>query len=112
MTSECIDTKVRDDLGDVERKYCEGCKTVKQLETGFYKAAKSWQKYCIPCHNNRRSLYFRSEKKPQGFQKLSKEIRDDILYDISIKILYKKIATKYDINYGTLCGWKRNGLIK
>mgnify|MGYP001563671381 CR=1 FL=1 len=98
-----------------QKKYCKMCEEVKPLEGGFYKAGVSYQKYCIPCHNKKRYEYahtYKYVKKPKGFQKLPEDTRKKILYDISVKINYKDISKKYNINYITLCSWKRKGLIK
>jgi hypothetical protein len=98
----------------IQMKYCSKCEQVKPLEVGFYKAGISWQKYCIPCHNKKRCEYkhtYKYQKVPKGFQKLPEDIREKILYDISVRINYKDIANKYNLNYQTLCIWKRKGLI-
>ena len=93
-------------------KLCRKCEKVKPLEGGFYKAGASYQKYCIPCHNERRYDYshtYKYEKKPKGFSKLPEDIRKKILYDISVRINYKEIAEKYGLKYNTLLSWKRKG---
>lgn len=96
-------------------KLCEECNSVKDIEKDFYKAGKSYQRLCKPCHNSKRRNYKVSHKpyvpKETGFNKLSEEIRNSILYDISVKVNYKKIAKKYDIKYSTLCYWKRNNTL-
>lgn len=96
------------------KKLCRNCNEVKNLENGFYKAGISYQKYCKPCHNNKRNDYYRSykyEKRPTGFLKIPEDIRKKILYDISVQINYKEIAEKYNINYGSLLNWKRKGML-
>jgi len=95
-------------------KLCRKCEKVKPLESGFYRAGKSYQRYCIPCHNARRYEYaqnYKYEKKPKGFSKLPEDIRKKILYDISIRLNYKEIAEKYELKYTTLLSWKRKGLL-
>ena len=97
------------------KKLCKKCDTVKPLEGGFYRAGNSYQKYCIPCHNKKRNDYtfvYKYEKKPKGFYKLDEDIRNKILYDISVRINYKEIAEKYGLNYNTLLSWKRKGYLK
>lgn len=95
-------------------KLCEKCNIVKDLENGFYRAGTSYQTYCKPCHNKKRLDYKITNKpyipKKKGFDKLEDEVKSNILYDISVKINYRKIAKKYDIKYSTLCNWKRRGL--
>lgn len=96
------------------KKLCRMCNTVKELDEEFYKAGKSYQKYCIPCHNLKRYDYphkYSYKKKPKGFLKLDEELRKKILYDISIRICYKEIAEKYNLKYTTLLSWKRKGQI-
>ena len=96
------------------KKLCRNCNEVKDLEGGFYKAGTSWQKYCIPCHNRKRCDYGRTykyEKRPTGFSKLPEDIRKKILYDISVRITYKEIAEKYNINYKTLLSWKHKEIL-
>lgn len=97
-----------------QKKLCRKCNEVKDLEGGFYRAGKSYQKYCIPCHNVKRYDYahnYKYEKRPKGFSKLPEDIRKKILYDISVRINYKEIAEKYNIKYTTLLSWKRKGLL-
>lgn len=97
-----------------QKKLCKMCNEVKDLEKDFYKAGKSYQKYCIPCHNKKRYDYphtYKYEKKLKGFGKLPEETRKNILYDISVRINYKEIAEKYGLKYLTLLSWKRKGLI-
>lgn len=98
-----------------EIKLCQKCQQVKNLEIGFYKAGNSWQKLCKICHNEKRCEYSQSynyKKRSKGFEKLPEEVRKNILYDISVRINYKNIAKKYNLNYQTLSIWKRKGLIK
>ena len=97
-----------------QMKLCRMCNTVKELEGGFYKAGKSYQRNCIPCHNVKRYDYPHKtnyKKRPKGFSKLDEDIRKKILYDISVRINYKEIAEKYNIKYTTLLSWKRKGLL-
>ena len=97
-----------------QKKLCRKCNVVKNLNNDYYKAGKGFQKYCIPCHNEKRYEYTRSykyEKKPKGFSKLPQELRDKILYDISIRINFKEIAEKYNIKYPTLLNWNKKGLL-
>lgn len=97
-----------------QKKLCRKCNKVKNLEGGFYRAGISYQKYCIPCHNAKRYDYtqtYKYEKRPKGFEKLSEDLREKILYDISIRINYKEIAEKYGLKYTTLLSWKRKGLL-
>lgn len=95
-------------------KLCEECNTVKDMEKDYYKAGLSYQRLCKPCHNQMRRKYKVSNKpyvpKPTGFDKLNEDMKKSILYDISVKVNYKKIAQKYDIKYSTLCYWKRKGM--
>lgn len=107
------------------QKICRMCDVVKDLENDFYDINKSKSKYCKPCHNKNRQKYrFQKpkskpknkdkEKKSTGFQKLPKEIQDDILYMISVKYTFKEIAEKYKehLKYKSLCLWKRQDKIK
>ena len=58
-------------------KYCSKCEKVKELNGGFYKAGKSWQKLCKICHNERRIEYAQNniyKPKPVGFKKLPDEL--------------------------------------
>lgn len=101
---------------DEELKYCEGCDKVKSLYKDFYRGGKnSFQKYCKPCHIENRKKYKKSnsyKKRPTGFKKLQDETRKNILNDIRVRINYKKIALKYNLNYLTLLRWKREGQLK
>jgi hypothetical protein len=98
-----------------EVKLCCDCNEVKLLETGYYRAGKSWQKRCKLCHNKGRYDYKMSMKNyvpsPKGFTKLTEDTQKKIIYDIYVKINYKKIAIKYNLKYPTLLSWKRKGLI-
>ena len=102
-------------------KLCTKCEKVKPLLTGYYKAGTSYQKYCKPCHNARRSEYPNpSNYKPKttGFMKLPEEIRNKVIYDIYVRVNFKDIYKKYTIeypkefvNYSTLVKWNREGQI-
>ena len=97
-------------------KLCCDCQKVKTLEGGFYKAGKSYQKRCIPCHNEKRYEYAftKHNKKPTGFMKLDEDLRKKIMYDIHVRINFKDIARKYQANgikYQTLLVWNRKGQI-
>jgi hypothetical protein len=85
------------------------------METGYYKAGKSWQKFCKLCHNKKRYEYKiapkKYDKKNTGFSKLDKDIQDKIIYDLHVKISYKEVSAKYKIPYPTLLSWKRKKLI-
>ena len=104
-------------------KLCRECNEVKELnEKNFYKAGKSkktgkysYQKYCVPCHNAKRHEYkltaSKYVKKVNGFKALPEDIQEKIKYDIYVKISYKEIAEKYNINYGTFASWRRKNEI-
>lgn len=96
-------------------KFCSKCGEVKNLEECYYKAGKSWQKYCKACHNKNRYKYNLTPsnyvKKPTGFNKLDVSVKNGIIYDVYIKIKYKEIARKYGIRYDTLLNWKKKGSI-
>ena len=96
-------------------KLCQNCNEVKSLEDEFYKAGKSWQKLCKKCHNKGRYKYKLTPskyiKKPKGFNKLDKNIRDGIIYDLHVKMNYKCIANKYNISYYTILNWKKKDMI-
>jgi len=99
---------------EMKKKLCKNCNEVKILEEGFYRAGGSWQKYCIPCHNSKRCEYGRTYKyvkRPKGFEKLPEDLRNKILFDISVRITYKEISQKYNIKYKTLLSWKKKGLL-
>lgn len=88
-------------------KLCVKCSIVKDLHNEFYRAGKSWQKYCKSCHNKRKVNYV---KKQIGFMKLPDELKKNIVYSIYIK---KNIKTIYaenkeanpNLNYQTLLRW-------
>ena len=91
-------------------KLCCKCEKVKTLEGGFYKAGKSYQKLCIPCHNEKRYEYvFNKSYKPKitGYMKLPEDIRKKVEYDIYVRINFKVIAKKYNLKYQTLLLWNR-----
>ena len=94
-----------DELKD-QVKYCGMCETVKPLEISYYKAGKSWQKYCKLCHNKKRREYTKSRtpyvSKKTGFSKLPEKLQKKIIYDIYIKINFKDIYNKYKDEYPQL----------
>lgn len=101
-------------MNNENKKLCLMCNEVKNLESGFYRAGVTYQKYCKPCHNANRKKYtikynYVKKNNPKGFAKLPEDIRKKILYDISVRINYKEIAKKYNLNYKTLLSWKRKG---
>jgi hypothetical protein len=100
-------------------KYCSKCQIVKELEGGFYKAGKSWQKLCKICHNESRIEYATNKvyiPKATGFLKLPEDLRNKIIYDIYIRINFKDIYNKYKddypkIKHQTLLKWNRENQI-
>jgi hypothetical protein len=94
-------------------KTCPDCEETKEKCTeNFYRAGKSWQRRCKPCHNaNRKQYRVKSTyvKKGTGFSKLPQETQEAIKLSISNKSTYKKIAQEHGIKYSTLCMWKRTG---
>lgn len=88
-------------------KYCKQCEQTYPLTEGFYKAGgNAYQSLCIKCHNRNRYT-----KKAIGYMKLPEDKRMNIEKDIHDKVSYKKIASKYEINYQTLIIWKNKNLI-
>ncbi len=96
-------------------KLCKGCQNVFPLESGYYKAGpKVYQKLCMKCHNQKRYDYDfnnKYEKKIIGYMKIDEEIRKKIEYDIYVRINFKEIAIKYDLNYQSLLRWKNKNQI-
>jgi hypothetical protein len=102
-------------------KLCTKCDKVKSLKNDYYRAGEYYQKYCKECHNNLRLTYVHNNntkyvKKPTGFIKLPKDLRDNIIYDRHMKMNYKNIWRKYtsqypELKYLSLTGWGRNGQI-
>ena len=99
-------------------KLCPDCNFVKPLETGFYRAGtKNYQSRCKPCHNKRRNNYAPSIsnqtyiKKKIGFEKLDEKIQKNIIYDLYVKLNFKKISQKYNLNHTTTMRWRRTGKI-
>lgn len=98
-----------------QMKYCSKCEKVKELEGGYYKAGKSWQKLCKICHNESRIEYASNKvyiPKATGFLKLPEELQKKIIYDIYIRINFKDIYHKYKedypkIKHQTLLKWNR-----
>ena len=96
-------------------KLCVKCQKVKPLEGGYYKAGKSWQKYCKICHNERRVEYGSTKiykPKPTGFKKLPEELQKKIIYDVYVRVNFKDIWRKYKNDYPqlkhqTLLRWNR-----
>jgi hypothetical protein len=86
-----------------------------------YKAGKSYQSYCKPCHNARRNLYPQSErktkqirpkkeKKPTGFKALPMDTQNEILKYVGTMPM-SKLAKMFDINPHTLRTWKKRGTL-
>jgi len=105
-------------MENINVKLCVGCAKVKTLEGGFYRAGKSWQKFCKLCHNEKRNDYVHNgnnyKKKPTGFEKIPADLQKKIQYDIKVRINFKDIAEKYKnegIKYQTLLNWNKKGLI-
>lgn len=96
-------------------KLCKNCNIVKPIEKEFYKAGKSYQKYCKICHNKKRNTYKNTSnyvKKGTGFNRLDEDLRNKIIYDIYVKTNFREIAKKYDgIKYQTLLIWNRKNQI-
>lgn len=95
-------------------KRCIDCKEIKNV-SDFYKAREKWMLRCKKCHNKTRKNYKPSKstyvKRKVGFQKLNKEIREEILKDLENKKTYKYISEKYDIKYVTFLSWVKKGWV-
>jgi hypothetical protein len=98
-----------------QMKMCKGCKEVKQLDTEYYRAGKFYQSLCKICHNIKRYEYPLSksnyQKRAIGFDKLMPTKQQEIMYDVYVKLSYRKIAAKTGIKYSTLLHWKNHGKI-
>lgn len=95
-------------------KQCKGCKFVRHLTTGFYRAGNSYQSLCKTCHNSSRGNYLRSKKlyikRPTGFAKLSPTVQKEIKLAIQSGTPYLDIAKTHGIPYITLMTWKKRGI--
>lgn len=85
-------------------KQCSDCdKTYKLSE--FYRAGKSWQARCKPCHNNNRLNYARSYvKRPlkysqPDFMEKVKELRNE-------KKKWRQISKELEIPYASIMRFK------
>ena len=90
-------------------KYCRECKCSKPF-SDYYKAGNTYQVLCKKCHNKSRrkwkikkypSKRVKGNKKPIGFFKLSQDVQDSIIQDIS----------ENNIKYATFMLWRRKGKI-
>ena len=95
-------------------KLCKECKQDLPVLCYYNATPTALATLCKPCHNNKRMQHARDNKKakkPIGFSKLDLAIRTEILKDIAEGMNYKKIATKYSLNYITLLRWKERKLL-
>lgn len=93
-----------------QMKHCKNCLIIKPIDD-FYKAGKSHQSRCKPCHIiHRRELRQAKPKKVRGngFQALTEDTRVDILTHLDTLPL-TKLATKFGLNPNTLRSWKTRG---
>ena len=104
-------------MEDTRQKFCKQCEEVKPIKA-FYKAGKSYQTRCIPCHNTHRKM--ERDKKAalepkkvirNAFQKLPQEKQDELLKYLNTMPM-TKLAKRMDMNYNTLSTWKRRGYFK
>ena len=94
------------------RKYCKQCDTIKPID-GFYRAGKSYQTRCKPCHNTYRQALRLAKPKPprlNGFQKLPQETRDEIMKYYNTMPL-TTLAKRVNVNRNTMATWKRKGYL-
>ena len=94
-------------------KYCKQCDIIKPIDE-FYKAGKSYQSRCKPCHIiHRRELRQALPKKVRlnGFLALPEETRTDILKHLNTMPL-TKLAENFNLNKNTLTSWKVRGHLK
>ena len=93
-------------------KYCKDCETIKPM-TDYYRAGKSWQVRCKPCHNKYREGI--RQKKPiiarvNPFHKLPKETQDEVLLYYGTMPL-TTLAKRVNINVQRMYGWRKRGLL-
>jgi len=107
-------------MADAQRmKCCKRCLEIKPI-THFYKAGKSYQSRCKPCHNifrkENRQKYklnhpLQTKQRGNGFKELPEETRAEILKYLGTMPL-TKLAIKFDLNCNTLRSWKQRGHLK
>ncbi len=96
-------------------KKCSCCRQYKTIDQ-FYKAGnnrKGYQAKCIICYNQVRKDLRTNKKlnKPNPFQKLGKELQDDIMRMVAHKYDHKEICITCGINYFTFRSWKKYGFL-
>jgi hypothetical protein len=99
-------------------KNCKDCQENK-LISDYYIAYKNNDKLiytsrCKPCHNKFKTEYNRSKPKvikPNSFEKLHTDKRDQILEDVKNNIKFKEISRKHDIAYNKIIFWKNKGYL-
>ena len=110
---------------EMRMKWCKGCDNIKPI-TEYYKAGKSYQTRCKPCHIKQRQhdrlvvkimnksivigegLPKERKKRDNGFQQLPQEKQDELLKYLDTMPM-TKLAEKIGVNKNTLASWKKRG---
>ena len=99
---------------NIKMKYCKGCDKIKPI-TEYYKAGKSFQSRCKPCHIIHRRELRQAKPKPKKeainpFQKLPDEQKQEILKYLGTMPL-TKLSKRVGINRNTMATWKSKGYL-
>ena len=88
-------------------KSCKGCGETKPLVDNFYRAGKTYQSLCKPCHNKTRVNYSKNgPRKLRGFDALPEDRQNQIKEDAKI-MTSKDAAEKNGIKYRTFLLWRK-----
>ena len=93
-------------------KYCKDCKNTKPIDE-FYKAGKSRQTRCKPCHNKYRKtckISYVPKVYKTPFEKLPQDIKDNFI-TLYGTIPLSTLSRELGLNYVTVSSWKQKGFL-
>ena len=97
-----------------QHKKCKQCLKILPT-TEYYKAGKSFQSRCKPCHNSHRLTYNGNKRirpyKQTIINNLTKEQKDIINEYFKNKTSLKELAQKLNVNYSTVRVWSCKNMI-
>jgi len=104
-------------IGESTHKLCRGCCKVLNKSQHFYRGGtKSYQAYCIPCHNQRAIEFTRARRakipkkqRETWFDKIEPEQQEKIKQQLADGMAISKIAKLNGFSYQKIYTWsKRN----
>lgn len=107
-----LTTETRAEYEKANKKFCKTCNQSKVIFKNFYRADKTYQVKCIPCHNKNRVNYKNNTKYiKKGYKLQNAEFIKKVVDLRGIRKKWTEISIALDIPYMSLIQLKRKNNI-